>query len=167
MKHKAIQEYSEAYYKVISYYNVHNKLEDAIQEIQKVHFSKQIVLSPFNKFKEEINRFFSKSKKFTFDDSGEFEFSNNGRILDISKLSSGEKHLIAILGRVTFSSFSETSTFIADEPELSLHLEWQREILPAIRRLSPNTQVIVATHAPAIISEDTNKIDIEECYKNV
>ena len=166
IKHKAIKEYSEAYYKVISYYNVHNKLEDAIKEIQKVHLSKQLVLSPFNKFKEEINRFLSKSKKFTFDDSGEFEFSNNGRILDISKLSSGEKHLIAILGRVTFSSFIETSTFIADEPELSLHLEWQREILPAIRRLSPNTQVIVATHAPAIISKDTNKIDIEECYKN-
>lgn len=162
-----ITKYSKAYYNLIALTNVHNKLEEAIEEIRKVHLSKQLVLGPFNLFKSEINRFLSGNKTFNFDDSGEFEFSNNGRILEISKLSSGEKHLIAILGRVTFSSFSGTSTFIADEPELSLHLEWQREILPAIRRLSPNTQVIVATHAPAIIALDSNTIDIENCYKYV
>lgn len=159
------QIYSKAYFNLIASSRAYKKLEDAIEEIQKVHLSKQIVLSPFNQFRTEINSFLSGAKEFTFDDSGEFRFSNNGRVLEMANLSSGEKHLIAILGRVCFSSFSGTSTFIADEPELSLHLEWQRKILPAIRRLSPNTQVIVATHAPAIISTESRKIDIEECYK--
>lgn len=158
--------YSKAYFDFIASARLYKKLEDAIEVIQKVHLKKQLVLSPFNQFKVEINEFLSGAKRFDYDDSGEFEFSNNGRKLDLKKLSSGEKHLVAILGRVTFSSFTGTSTFIADEPELSLHLEWQRKILPAIRRLSPNTQVIVATHAPAIIGNDTNKIDIEGCYSD-
>lgn len=165
-KENVSSKYSEAYFNLFASARLYKKLENAIEEIQKVHLSKQLVLSPFNLFKKEINQFLSGTKEFTFDDSGEFQFSNNGQNLDIANLSSGEKHLVAILGRVSFSSSTGTATFIADEPELSLHLEWQREILPAIHRLSPNTQIIVATHAPAIISKNANKIDIEACYKN-
>lgn len=164
-KQQILSEYSESYYKLLSSRKLYNKLESAIEEIKSVYLKKQLVLSPFNMFKNEINNFLSDSKRFDFSDAGEFIFTNNSRPLHISKLSSGEKHLIAILGRVSFSA-SNMSTFIADEPELSLHLEWQREILPSIRRLSPNTQVIVATHSPAIISKNSNLIDIEECYKN-
>ncbi|WP_420789386.1 AAA family ATPase [Shewanella algae] len=164
-RQEAFNEYSQAYYKLLSSRKLYNKLESAIEEIKSVYLKKQAALSPFNTFKEEINRFLNGNKKFDFTDSGEFIFTNNDRPLNISKLSSGEKHLIAILGRVSFSA-SNMSTFIADEPELSLHLQWQREIIPSIRRLSPNTQVIVATHSPAIISKDAKLIDIEECYRN-
>lgn len=165
-RQSAANEYSQAYYKLLSSRKLYNKLESAIEEIKSVYLKKQIALSPFNMFKEEINNFLNTNKHFDFTDSGEFTFTNNGRPLKISKLSSGEKHLIAILGRVCFSA-SDMSIFIADEPELSLHLEWQREIIPSIRRLSPNTQVIVATHSPAIIPKDATLIDIEECYRNV
>ncbi|QHI69615.1 ATP-binding protein [Tichowtungia aerotolerans] len=163
---KVLQSWSAAYFNILATSRVYEKLEDAIQEIQKVFLSKQLVLSPFNRFASEVNYFLSGGKSFSFDDSGQFQFMSYGQELDITDLSSGEKHLVAILGRVCFSSFAVTSTFIADEPELSLHLEWQREILPAIKRLSPNIQIIVATHAPAIISNEANKIDIEECYRN-
>ena len=40
--------------------------------------------------------------------------------------------------------------FIADEPELSLHIEWQRKILNALLDLNANAQIIVATHSPEI-----------------
>jgi predicted ATP-dependent endonuclease of OLD family len=40
--------------------------------------------------------------------------------------------------------------FIADEPELSLHIDWQRKILNALLDLNPKAQIIVATHSPEI-----------------
>jgi len=165
-KEIATRAYHEAYFNLLAYIPMYGEFEAAIEEIKHAHYKKQLLLNPFERLEAEVNGFLSKQKCFEFNNSGRFHFKNRERSFDYSILSSGEKHMIAILGRVCVSSFDDTSTFIADEPELSLHLEWQREILPAVRRLSPNTQIIVATHSPAVISGQSNLIDIEECYKN-
>jgi predicted ATP-dependent endonuclease of OLD family len=53
--------------------------------------------------------------------------------------------------------------FIADEPELSLHVSWQAELLKALRDLNRNAQLIVATHSPEIVAGFTNNvIDMED-----
>jgi ABC-type cobalamin/Fe3+-siderophores transport system ATPase subunit len=50
-----------------------------------------------------------------------------------------------------------------DEPELSLHIEWQREIIPAIMKLNPNAQIIAATHSPEVASKYSDAIfDMED-----
>lgn len=165
VKSKIFREHSDAYFSLLASESVFNKFENAIKEIESVYLKKQMIMSPFNMFRDEVNDYLTGDKCLDFDDSGEFKFFNNDRELSLSKLSSGEKHFLAILGRVSFSSASGVSTFITDEPELSLHLAWQRKILPSISKLSPSTQVIVATHAPAIISGEANMIDIEGCYK--
>lgn len=52
--------------------------------------------------------------------------------------------------------------FIADEPELSLHVKWQEKLINAIRELNPNAQLIIATHSPDIVADYRNKvIDME------
>ena len=38
-----------------------------------------------------------------------------------------------------------------DEPEVSLHVEWQQQLVSLIRDLNPNAQVILTTHSPAVI----------------
>ena len=38
-----------------------------------------------------------------------------------------------------------------DEPEASLHFEWQRRLIALVRELNPNAQVIMTTHSPALI----------------
>lgn len=43
--------------------------------------------------------------------------------------------------------------YLADEPEISLHIEWQRKILPAVKRLNPFAQIIAATHSPEVASK--------------
>jgi predicted ATP-dependent endonuclease of OLD family len=40
-----------------------------------------------------------------------------------------------------------------DEPEISLHLDWQRKLIGYIRELNPNVQIIMSTHSPGIIIE--------------
>ena len=66
-----------------------------------------------------------------------------------SSLSSGEKQLLILLTETLLQKNSPT-IFIADEPELSLHIEWQRKIISNVRDLNPNAQIIVATHSPEI-----------------
>ncbi|EKN5948203.1 ATP-binding protein, partial [Yersinia enterocolitica] len=45
-----------------------------------------------------------------------------------------------------------------DEPELSLHIAWQKNIIPAIKELNPNAQIIAATHSPEVASNYKNSI---------
>ena len=112
--------------------------------------------------KKSLIIFSTPRKTFEFDSKGAFLVKSNGKKVDIFNLSSGEKHLIALLGRVSLLSY-DSSVFVADEPELSLHLEWQRILIKSMRKLSPFLQIIVATHSPAIIPSDSNQIDLEDC----
>ena len=38
-----------------------------------------------------------------------------------------------------------------DEPEVSLHIEWQERLINTIRLINPNVQIILTTHSPAVI----------------
>jgi predicted ATP-dependent endonuclease of OLD family len=38
-----------------------------------------------------------------------------------------------------------------DEPEVSLHIEWQKQLIDLIVELNPNVQIILTTHSPALI----------------
>lgn len=79
------------------------------------------------------------------------------RHLDMNALSSGEKQLLILLTE-TLLQQSQPCIFIADEPELSLHIEWQRNLINSIRSLNPNAQIIFATHAPEIAANHPKKL---------
>ena len=38
-----------------------------------------------------------------------------------------------------------------DEPEVSLHIEWQKRLIDLIVELNPQVQIILTTHSPAVI----------------
>jgi predicted ATP-binding protein involved in virulence len=40
-----------------------------------------------------------------------------------------------------------------DEPEISLHIEWQQQLIQRVRSLNPNVQIIMTTHSPALIMD--------------
>ncbi|HFW6085601.1 TPA: AAA family ATPase, partial [Salmonella enterica subsp. enterica serovar Enteritidis] len=79
-----------------------------------------------------------------------------------SNLSSGEKQLL-ILFIETLLQQNKPFIYLTDEPELSLHIAWQRKIIPAIKQLNPNAQIIAATHSPEVASKYRNAIfDMEK-----
>jgi predicted ATP-dependent endonuclease of OLD family len=47
----------------------------------------------------------------------------------------------------------EHSVLFMDEPEASLHIEWQQRLISMIRELNPNMQLILTTHSPAVIMD--------------
>ncbi|MNQ81639.1 hypothetical protein D3C85_966700 [compost metagenome] len=75
----------------------------------------------------------------------------------LEELSSGEKQLLIILGEALLQQ-SEACVYIADEPELSLHVYWQEELTKAISQLNRNAQIIFATHSPDIVGGHADKI---------
>lgn len=75
--------------------------------------------------------------------------TKDGKDIDFSLLSSGEKQLFILLVETVLQNRKQ-AIFIADEPELSLHVAWQRKLIEAVHKLNPNAQLIVATHSPEI-----------------
>ena len=43
------------------------------------------------------------------------------------------------------------SVLFMDEPEVSLHVEWQERLIELILSLNPNVQIILTTHSPALV----------------
>ena len=111
----------------------------------------------------DIVGLFIKDKTIEFNEMGEpmiFLKKHGGqgrRLLPLASLSSGEKQLLILLTE-TLLQQKQPFVFIADEPELSLHIEWQRNIIASIRKLNPFAQIIFATHAPEIAGNYSSKL---------
>ena len=65
------------------------------------------------------------------------------------KLSAGEKQMLSFL---CYNAFGDRTTIFIDEPELSLHIDWQRLLLPTLLDQSTGNQFFIATHSPFIFS---------------
>ena len=58
--------------------------------------------------------------------------------------------------------------FVADEPELSLHLRWQTKFIKQLHEINPNIQLIFATHSPELVGPFRNKIiKIQKYYRKI
>ena len=78
--------------------------------------------------------------------------------INVHHLSSGEKQIVTFFAYLIFGlKTTNQSIFIVDEPELSLHLNWQRKFVDAIMSINQNVQLIFATHAPEMIGKNHNK----------
>lgn len=72
-------------------------------------------------------------------------------MVPIDRLSSGQMALLTLAGSMLFRD-KPLDLLLIDEPEQHLHAGWHFHIVDALRRLSPETQVIVATHSADVLS---------------
>lgn len=79
-------------------------------------------------------------------------FTDDGDIIELYQLSSGEKQLMLVLLKV-FLMDEVPYILLMDEPEISLHIEWQHKLFEEIRKLNPNIQIITSTHSPSIFGD--------------
>ena len=124
-----------------------NELSSELEE------SKKKIFERLNDYITLLNEFHD-TKDFTLQDSkvGGMSIVKDSTEIPMSQLSSGEKQLIILLTEALLQKGNQT-LFIADEPELSLHIEWQRKVISSIRKLNPNSQIIIATHSPEIVGK--------------
>ena len=97
-----------------------------------------------------VDELFTETGKQIIRTENEIRFTQIGEILVPYQLSSGEKQMLAILLTVLVEDNLPYVLFM-DEPEVSLHVEWQKRLIDLILELNPNVQIILTTHSPAVV----------------
>lgn len=121
------------------------------ENILKELNSNSSVVAKFNLLVENFNNFLIDDKKLLVDvDQARIQVKKTAHSLD--DLSSGERHILTLLVCILFNSHDRDFLFI-DEPEMSLNILWQEQLLPLLMKLVPKTQIIVASHSPFIVND--------------
>lgn len=139
------------------------RLESIVKYADVLEIEKRNYRRPLTLFIQTLNEFFKKGSN----DNKEF-FINNSELclkskydanISIEQLSSGERQLVILFTYLIFMVNSDDEAiFIVDEPELSLHMLWQRIYIDKIHAVAPNVQIVFATHSPEIISHYSDKL---------
>ena len=103
-------------------------------------------------FQDIVDELFKETGKTIVRDKNEIYFTSLDEIISPYKLSSGEKQMLIILLTVLIQNKKPYVLFM-DEPEVSLHIQWQQRLISLIRNLNPNCQIILTTHSPAVIMD--------------
>ena len=128
--------------------NIGNRI---IAELQKGNMdAAQHLSEPKKRFQDIVDDLFKETGKQIVRTENEIRFSQIGETLLPYKLSSGEKQMLAILLTVLVED-QQPYVLLMDEPEVSLHIEWQKQLIDLILELNPNVQIILTTHSPAVI----------------
>lgn len=132
--------------------NVGNKMIELLNGTDEQRAQAPTLSVPKRKFQDMIDHLFSYTGKTIDRKSNDIVFYQNGERLSPYRLSSGEKQMVLILLTVLVREGSHSVLFM-DEPEASLHIEWQQKLIGMIRELNPDLQLILTTHSPAVIME--------------
>ena len=128
--------------------NIGNRI---IAELQQGNMDAAQHLSMQKKrFQDIVDDLFSETGKKIVRTENEIRFSQIGETLVPYQLSSGEKQMLAILLTVLVED-NQPYVLFMDEPEVSLHIEWQKRLVDLCLELNPNVQIILTTHSPAVV----------------
>ena len=105
-----------------------------------------------DRFLDTIDTLLAATGKTIVRNSAELRFNLEGDILTIEQLSNGERQMLFILLTI-LAQRREHCVLLMDEPEISLHIEWQQRLIALIRDINPNVQLILTTHSPAVIMD--------------
>jgi predicted ATP-dependent endonuclease of OLD family len=131
--------------------NIGNRIISALQSgTPDAAVKAQMLSEPKKKFQDLIDDLFSDTGKKIIRTENEIRFTQIGETLHPYQLSSGEKQMLVILLTVLIEDNLPYVLFM-DEPEVSLHIEWQKRLIDLILDLNPNVQIILTTHSPAVI----------------
>ena len=123
----------------------------------KLEEDRENIFAPLRFYEKTVNSFLE-VKFIEIDGSGELKIRLSSSLeLDWHLLSSGEKQILILLTQA-FLRIDEPVVYIADEPELSLHVTWQEKLLESLVTLGGQKQIIVATHSPDIVGKYQDKV---------
>jgi len=131
------------------------KEKESLEKIKKIvkenDGKKNEILRPFNVLSSLTTKIF---KEKAIKISSNLELGGAKEAILSDRLSAGEKQMLSFL---CYNFFVDNSVIFIDEPELSLHTDWQRLLFPTLLKQKKNNQFIIATHSPFIYSKYEDK----------
>ncbi len=103
-------------------------------------------------FQKSVNSLFALTHKRIEIEGSKFSVITENGTLPVGALSSGEMQILLILLRVFLLNGREAVVLI-DEPENSLDIDWQFDLVNLLVRLNPNAQYFITTHSPALFGD--------------
>lgn len=128
-----------------------------VSEWHKLAEKKEEIFLPKVTFLNLVNRFFQRKELKVDSGNRIYASTQSGKSLEPTLLSSGEKQLLILLSEALLQR-EKTFIYVADEPELSLHVEWQSQLVSSLKKINKNSQIIFATHSPDIVGPFSEKI---------
>lgn len=136
-----------------------NRTREIVKFAQELESKREALFRALHFFETIVNGFLN-DKSIQVSDRGELMIIPDrpgASPIDWRHLSSGEKQILILLTQALLSEKTPV-VYVADEPELSLHVDWQEKLLNALTQLAGRCQFIVATHSPDIASGFGEKV---------
>jgi len=135
-------------------------IERTLTKVEEATRNDKMLSEPLETYQRIMGSFFGDSgKALVFEENAVRVQLPSKKTADLTSLSSGERQIFVLITHLIFNpAIKAQNVLLIDEPELSLHLKWQRQFVTAIREASPSTQMILATHSPEIIFDRDNKL---------
>jgi predicted ATP-dependent endonuclease of OLD family len=131
-------------------YESDQTLQEVVQDIDSVEDKIKSAMASRNTLEELIRRLFIANKNIEFTDESIQVTSKTGEKIGLASLSSGEKHILRLLVEALLVG---DSSLMIDEPEISMHVDWQKDLIRSLRSLNKSAQFIFATHSPEIMAD--------------
>ncbi len=139
------------------------------EDFDEKYKSYESLIKKLDMFTEIVNRkFLFKKMKISEKELVVLDEDNPEKELALSQLSSGEKETVVLFYQLLFD-VPDNVILLVDEPEISLHVAWQREFAEDIKTVveSKGITALIATHSPQFINGNRGiQIDLGELYTN-
>lgn len=142
----------------------HKYLLNFISELIRIYEEQKELDNTIKEFSEVCSKYL-RAKRFVYNESKLTlnVVDHRDNVINLKDLSSGEKQIISIFSRIYLETTNKVIVLF-DEPELSLSMEWQKELLPDILNSNKCELLVAVTHSPFIfdneldyLAEDMNK----------
>lgn len=126
-------------------------LSETRAEIEKIEEFRSKTMQPLDAMRALVEKLFNHSgisfgKRLNFGDAA--------AAVNSDVLSAGEKQMLSF---ICYNAFYKNAVIFIDEPELSLHVDWQRQLYQILQSQGSSNQFIFATHSPFIYAKYPDK----------
>lgn len=129
-----------------------NEVLDKIRAmIEQMEHRREQIMTPYYAITPLVKRLFRHSG---IKIGGRLSFGDAANAINSEALSAGEKQMLSF---ICYNAFYRDSVIFIDEPELSLHVDWQRQLFPILQKQQSSNQFVIATHSPFIFSKYPDK----------
>ena len=134
-----------------------SRTKEMVKYAEELENNRNNIFEHLDRFEKIANSFLN-NKSIKVDNGGKLYIqTSSSSDLNPRFLSSGEKQILILLTEALLQADSPV-VYIADEPELSLHVIWQAKLLESLVELGDEMQIIVATHSPDIIGKFVDNV---------
>jgi len=136
-------------------------IQSVVSDLNEIEQEIEQALTPHQKLAQLMQNLLSGNKEVQFNEQTIEVKTHEGIHIGLHSLSSGEKQLILILLETFLAG---ENSILIDEPEISMHIDWQQQLINVMTQLNSSAQIILATHSPEIMADvDDDRIFLTNC----